>query len=251
MEQNIKIGQKEYPEIFEADNLGAIRWSHAVNSMEKFRKYLNKPDIDFLEFDIRLSTDGKIIAAHPPAMESDLPFEYILEQAANSEQGIKLDFKDPEILIPCLKMLAEAKLDLPIMLNADILQGNKANISKFNPAGFLVLCKKYYPEGLLSIGWTTTADPELGYTKENIDEMLELLKEVDGSEVTVPVRACLLPKSWTQIKRFLAEKPGSTLTVWNNEPVSKKLVNEIKENTDPERTFYDFIDSEGNPLRLI
>ncbi|MCK5044263.1 DUF2181 domain-containing protein [Candidatus Parcubacteria bacterium] len=251
MEQNIKIGQKGYPKIFEADNLGAICWSHAVNSMEKLKKYLNNPEIDFLEFDIRLSTNGRIIAAHPPAMESNLPFEYILEQATNSKQGIKLDFKDPEILIPCLKMLAEANLEQPVMLNADILQGNKANIAKFNPVGFLVLCKKHYPQGLLSIGWTTTNNPDLRYTEENIDEMLELCKEVEGGNLTFPVRACLLPKSWEQLRRLLAEKPGSTLTVWNNEPVSEELADEIKENTDPERTFYDFIDSEGNPLRLI
>ena len=251
MENIKKIEQSEYPKIFGVDNLGGIPWSHAVNSMKKFRKYLNNPEIAFLEFDIRVSTDGEIIAAHPPAMESDLPFEYILEQVVGSKQGIKLDFKDPEILIPCLKMLAEAKLEQPVMLNADILQGNGANISKFNPVGFLILCKKYYPQGLLSIGWTTTADPDLGYTEKNIDKMLELLKEMDESEVTVPVRACLLSKSWSQIKRFMAEKPESTLTIWNNEPVSEEEVNEIRENTDPTRTLYDFIDDNKDPLKLI
>ncbi len=252
MTENIKkIGQEKYPEYFGVEDIGKIRWSHAVNSKEKLARFLNNPVIDFLEFDIRISSAGKIIAAHPPAMESDLLFEYILEQAAISRQGIKLDFKDPEILIPCLKMLAKANLKQPVMLNADILQGDKANPAKFNPVGFIALRQKYYPSGLLSVGWTTTNNPDWGYTEENIEEMLELCREVKGNNITFPVRACLLPKSWPQMQRLLTAKPGSTLTIWNNEPASEELIAEIKKNTDPERTFYDFIDEKGGPLKLI
>ncbi|MFH1657376.1 MAG: DUF2181 domain-containing protein [bacterium] len=243
--------QEKYPKYFGVKDIGKIRWSHAVNSRKKLAKFLNNPKIDFLEFDIRLSTKGEIIAAHPPAMESDLSFEYIIKQAASSRQGIKLDFKDSEILIPCLEILAKANLEQPIILNADILQGDKANPAKFNPVGFIALRQKYYPPGLLSIGWTTTNNPDRGYTKENIEGMLELCKKVQGNNITFPVRAYLLPKSWSQLQRLLTAKPCSTLTIWNNEPLSEDLIAEIKKNTDPEKTFYDFIDEKGDPLRLI
>lgn len=240
---------RDYLKYFQVENIGKIRWSHAVNSKEKLARFLNNQEIDFLEFDIRISSAGEIIAAHPPVVESNLFFKDILKQAATSKQGIKLDFKDPEVLIPCLSLLKTAKLKQPVMLNADILQGNGANMAKFNPFGFISLCKKYYPQGLLSIGWTST--PDLAYANENIIKILELCEKIEGENITFPVRACLLPKSWPQLQRLLTEKPGSTLTVWNNEPASEELINWIKKNTNPEITFYDFIDTEGNPLRLI
>ena len=106
----------------------------------------------------------------------------------------------------------------------------------------------YYPSGILSIGWTTTANPELGYTPENIDAMLALCKDLP--EVTFPVRACLLPNSGTHLQRLIKNKEGYTLTVWNNEPVSNELRDWIKTDTDPAKTFYDFIDENKDPLKL-
>jgi hypothetical protein len=232
---------------FGATKPGDIHWSHAVNSRERLARFLNDPVTMIIESDIRISSAGIVVAAHPPETESDLTLDELIASMQRSKQGLKLDFKDPEILVSCLEKLREISLPQPIFLNADILQGNGANAPKFSAIGFLALCKKYYPAGILSVGWTTAANPERGYTKQNIDEMLALCHDI--AEVTFPVRACLLPNSSAEIERLI-KKEGRTLTIWNNEPVSDELRDWIKNNTDPKRTFYDFIDENKEPIKL-
>jgi len=227
---------------------GDVPWSHAVNSREKLDRCLSDPKAMFVESDIRISKSGVAVAAHPPETESDLTFDELISRMRESKQGLKLDFKDPEILAGCLEKLAMAKLSQPVLLNADILRGNGANPSKFSAVGFLALCKKYYPAGALSLGWTTVADLEEGYTKRNVDDMIELCRDI--SEATFPVRACLMPNSYGELKRLIAQG-GYTLTVWNNESVSDELKDWMKKNTDPEKTFYDFVDDDKEPLRLF
>ena len=130
--------EKEYS----ATQPGTITWSHAVNSKEKFARFLNNPAAMFIESDIRLSITQRIaVAVHPPETESDLTFIELIDGMRKSKQGLKLDFKDPEILIGCLEILKHEPLSQPILLNADILQGNGANPSKFSAPGFMALCK--------------------------------------------------------------------------------------------------------------
>lgn len=226
---------------------GDITWSHAVNSTGKLDRFLNNDAAMIIESDIRISSSGVAVAVHPPATESDLTFNELIERMKNSRQGLKLDFKDPEIYERCLRVLKEAELTQPILVNADILQGNGANPPKFSAVGFLALWKELFPKGILSIGWTTTANPELAYTKQNIDDMLRLCEGIDV--VTFPVRACLLPNSWAELQRLI-RKEGYTLSIWNNEPVDSQLAHWIKDNTDPSKTFYDFIDDDKEPIKL-
>lgn len=228
---------------------GEVIWSHAVNSREKLDRYLHDGATMIIESDIRRSTNGVPVAAHPPETESDLTFEMLIDQMAQSNKGLKLDFKDPEIVTPCLTRLKTKPLTQPVLLNADILQGNGANPSTFSAGGFITECKELYPSGMLSLGWTTTPNPELRYTQENIDEMLTLCENADIRVVTFPVRACLLPKSWNALERLIT-KDGYTLSIWNNEPVDEELRDWIKNNTDPSKTFYDFIDENKESLRL-
>jgi hypothetical protein len=227
---------------------GDVLWSHAVNSVGKLAKSLKGPMM-IIESDIRWSpSQGMPVAVHPPRTASDLTLAGLLSQMRHSKKALKLDFKDPKILEECLQILRLSSLSQPVLLNADFLQGNGANVSKFSAAGFITLCKKYYPQGILSVGWTTMANPDLPYTAQNIDEMLALVTGID--EVTFPVRACLLPKSWSELQRLLAANPSWTLTVWNNEPVGDELRDWIRANTDPARTYYDFIDENKDPLRF-
>lgn len=229
---------------------GDVSWSHAVNSREKLGRFLNNSAAMIIESDIRISPKGIPVAAHPPETESNLSFDMLIATMRKSKQGLKLDFKDSEILAACLGKLQreQTRLSQPIFLNADILQGNGAHPSKFSAVGFLALCRTFYPSGILSIGWTTVANPQKGYTAKNVDEMLHLSHKLKR-EVTFPVRACLLPGSWKELRRLL-DQDGRTLTVWNNEPVNDELRDWIKNNTDPERTFYDFIDEEKDSLKL-
>jgi Uncharacterized conserved protein (DUF2181) len=225
---------------------GDVTWGHAINSKERLDQYLNNPEIMMLEADIRISSQGYAIAAHPPMLESDLSFEELLHRVSTSKQGLKLDFKDPEILFPCLMMLREADLKQPVLLNADILQGNMAASSKFNAAGFIAACQNVYPRGILSVGWTTYYDPENSYTRENVDEMLALCANVE--QITFPVLSHFLPNSWAQMERLIG-KDGYSLTIWGG-PVDEQLHKWLIENTDPRKTFYDVFSIEGKELRF-
>jgi len=239
----IKYFQKEYG----IDLPGDVTWSHATNSQERLDRMLNDTGIMMIESDISLSPGGIPIAAHPPQTESDLSCEQLVNQVKQSNKGLKVDFKDPRALIPCLQLLKELKLEQPIMLNADILQGNQAYIPKFEPAEFIELCKKYLPSGMLSLGWTTVGGPISAYTLQNIDEMRKFSDQLE--EVTFPIRACFLPNSWQYISSLIKNE-GQTFTIWNNEPVEDDLRGWIKSNTDPSKTFYDLIDEDKNPIRL-
>lgn len=227
---------------------GDVTWSHAVNSTDKLQNTLSSPEVMIIESDISMSSNGIPVAVHSPETESDLSFEQLITQVQQSNKGIKFDFKDPEILIECLQFLKNSRLTQPIILNADILQGNNADISKFNPTEFISLCKKYVPTSVLSIGWTTTADTDYGYTQYHIDEMKKLSETLE--EVTYPVRACLLPNSWKYITQLI-QNNGHTITIWNNEPIDDSLKEWIRVNTDPSKTFYDFIDENMEPLKLV
>jgi hypothetical protein len=227
---------------------GEVSWFHAANSIDRLDQALAEPAM-VVESDICHSASQDIaIAVHPPRTESDLTFAGLLNRMRYSEKGLKLDLKDYRVLVECLKALLNASLPQPVLLNADILRGNGAEPSEFNPSEFFILCEENYPQGIFSVGWTTTADPNLPYTAENIDEMLAVASGID--EVTFPVRACLLPNSWSELERLLAANPTWTLTVWNNEPVSDELATWIRTNTNPARTYYDFIDPNKDPMKL-
>ena len=231
-------------EQYHIDNLGDVTWAHAVNSKAKLNRFLHDPATMILEVDIRISPQGDVVAAHPPAYDSDLSFDELLQAMATSRQGLKLDFKDPEALYPGLTRLKEVALPQPILLNADVLQNNPEYAPKSSAVAFLALCQKIYPQGILSPGWTTAAS--VPYTREKIDQMLALCRDVQ--QATFPVRASLLPASWEQLTRLL-QPDGYSLTIWNAEPVEEDLLAWMRANTDPARTLYDLSDREKNPIR--
>lgn len=244
MSELIRYFQRE----FGVSKPGDITWSHAVNSQRKLENTIFDESIMIVESDIRLSSTGIPVAAHPPEIESDLSFDILLERIQETNKGLKLDFKDSEILTACLARLKEAPLTQPVLLNSDILKGNGANQPKFDAVGFIAECQKDYPTGMLSLGWTTTDNPELGYTTEQVDDMLALCEGIGA--VTFPVRACLLPASWKALDRLLTRE-NYTLSIWNNEPVDEPLLSWIQTTTDPSKTFYDFIDDNKDPLKLL
>jgi len=243
MNEVVNYLQKQY----QISTLGDVTWAHAVNGKEKLNRFLRDPQTMMLEADIRISPRGDAVVAHPPAIDSDLSFDELVTALASSKQGIKFDFKDPEILIPCLTQIKEAALQQPVYLNGDILQGNKGYPPKFSAVGFLALCRNIYPQGILSLGWTTRSGPDAAYTKENVDEMLHLCRDVQ--RVTFAIRASLLPYSWKHLARLI-EKEGYSLTIWNAEPVDTDLLNWMRENIDPARAFYDLSDENKDPVRF-
>ncbi len=233
-------------EHYAINRLGDVTWAHAVNSKTRLKRFLHDPETMVIEADICISPRGDAVAAHPPANDSDLSFDSLLEAVASSKQGIKLDFKDAEIVIPCLTRLRELDLAQPVLLNADIFQGYGGYRPKFSAVGFLALCRKLYPQGIVSLGWTTTAGPDSAFTREHIDEALALCRDVQ--QATFAVRASLLTASWQHLTRLL-QSEGYSLTIWNAEPVEQELLAWMRANTDPTRTLYDLSDHAKNPIR--
>ncbi|WP_201362665.1 FAM151A/B family protein [Dictyobacter formicarum] len=222
--------------------LGDITWSHAVNSQQRLQDVLNDPQVMMLEVDVILSSSGEVVLAHPPAQDSDLRFDTFINIMIGSRQGIKLDMKDPEVLIPCLTLLRDSGLQQPVLLNAGVVPGNDGYPPKFSTRGFFAACKKFYPRGILSPDWTNEYTPLSG---ENIDAMLGACE--DFEQVTFPVNARMLPFSWPHLTRLL-QHDGYSLTIWDGKPVDKYLRLWLQENTDPAKVCYDCVDENGKPL---
>jgi len=141
--------QKYFQQNFNAKNLGAITWSHAVNSKEKLCRTLLDDRVMFIESDIRVSPRKTAVAAHPPDIDSDLTFEELAKAVSATNKGFKIDFKDPQILVSCLNYLRTLDFSQPILLNADIFQGNGADVPTFVTKNFINLCADLYPAGIL------------------------------------------------------------------------------------------------------
>jgi len=226
---------------FAVQKLGDITWGHAVNSQERLRHALNNPDIMMLEVDVRLSSQGEVVLAHPPAVDSDLSFAEFVRRVATSKQGIKLDMKDAEVLLPCLSMLREGNLQQPVLLNAGLAQGSSGHPTNYSAAGFLGAWRKFYPQAILSPDWS--GHP---YGQEHIDAMLDLLTGIEN--VTFPVQASRLPDSWAQVSQLL-QRESYSLTIWDGQPVTKELLQWLQEHTDPERVSYDCFDEHQQRLK--
>lgn len=242
-------GYTELCQFFGVKKTGGIRFAHAVNSRSLLEESLRDPIINILEGDVSVAENGQIIMAHPPSTTSDLKFADWLTHSIKNGKGVKLDFKVPEVVEPCLAALNRTETDkIPIFLNAEILQGPGGDPSPFDPDWFIKRCSESFPGEVLSVGWKTRAVAEERYTIENVEEMLNLLTDW-RSLVTFPVRACYVKSSWQNLKMLL-ESPTYSLTLWNNEPVEPDLLGWVKASTDPARTFYDLINPDGSTLPI-
>jgi len=199
--------------------LADITWVHAVNTRARLQSACAS-SVMMLECDVCASPTGEIILAHPPDTASDLPFATLLDTMRTLDKGIKLDFKDPSVVPACLEALRAAPLAQPVLLNADIVQGQGGGPPAVDAGAFIDACTQLYPRGRLSVGWTTTAPPTGGYSADNVDAMLDLCAGRTG--IVFPVRASLLPGSWPALQR-LTRHPDAVLSLWDSGPVDRAL----------------------------
>jgi hypothetical protein len=199
--------------------LAEITWVHAVNTQARLDRAC-APAAMMLEGDVRASPAGEIILAHPPATTSDLTFAALLDAIRPLGKGIKLDFKDSVVVPACLEALRAKPPAQPVLLNADIVQGQGAGPPAVDGAAFIAACTRLYPRGIRSLGWTTTAPPAGGYTVDNVCAMLEQCAGRAG--IVFPVRASLLPGSWEALQP-LTRLPGAVLSLWDSRPVDAPL----------------------------
>lgn len=137
-----------------------ISWTHRVNDRKMLGIAL-KGNTMMLEADIRLRTqDGMPVMAHD---SSDITAdaielqEWLERVAVASDKGIKLDIKSTDALQPTLMTLQNMApyLQVPILLNADILVGPNSRNTPVNATQFFTKVQQIFPGVTLSVGWTT------------------------------------------------------------------------------------------------
>ena len=209
-----------------------------------------------------MSAQGEPVLMHPPKPRQDvtgrgtpiepdpkqtfdLSCEEFLVRLAQTDKGIKLDFKSPYIVVDCLELLAKIKPKQPVMFNADLVPVTGGADPEFHP-DFVELCRRLHPDASLSLAWKTNPDQPI--TADDVDHLLA----VAGSEpqIVFPVRACLAQAAWPQLQRLVADRSDRCLYFWNNEVMSPQLLDWIASNTDPSVTLYDLVDESGQPLVL-
>lgn len=230
---------------FEVKCVEDIKWAHAVNNQKKLNQFCETRNIMMIEGDISLSPEGKVIMKHLPEMTSNLKYDDWLEQVSNSRKGAKLDFKDPQTISYCLKKLRDLGLEIPIFLSADILLGPGGNASKFDGVKFIKECSKYYPKGIISLGWTTEYVLGQGYTENMINNMLKISRSTE-SAVSFCIRVCYLKSVLPKLQSLLSQE-NHTITLWNGKkdpPLPHNLKEFIEKKFGFNKVFYDLINKE-------
>jgi len=250
--------QDYWPEV--SSDLTRVTWSHATNSMSLLDTALTDNTM-MIEADVSMGHDKEPIMAHPPHNTSDLTLEKFLETIMDTiedksvKKGIKLDFKDLEILHPSLEILDSFKdrIHFPLMLNADILLGPGGS-TPINAEKFLWMCSQYFPDVTLSVGWTTAAQGE--YSSSTLLPMIPLLvKHSISSPVTLPMRASLITHSIPAIMDFLIQIETAgifpTITVWTSEQdkVDREKLDQFLDTIGRDRVYLDIPWHNGSPSR--
>jgi len=229
-----------FPEI--GSDFSRVKWGHAVNSRAALQQSLDGTDM-MIEADVSMGTlttgnDSTVlpIMAHPPHKTSDLSLEQFLTTILESgkRKGIKLDFKDIDIVEPAFAMLKrqEDKITVPLWLNADIVAGPvKAATRPLDAARFLSLVKQFFPLAVISVGWTTRFGPDIttmppsivtdgSYSSDQVKSLRDALVDAEIHQpVTFPIRAGIAAsdESQTSLTWLLKQIPDSTLTIWSAE----------------------------------
>jgi len=224
-----------FPEI--GSDFSRVKWGHAVNSRAALQQSLDGTDM-MIEADVSMGTlttgnDSTVlpIMAHPPHKTSDLSLEQFLTTILESgkRKGIKLDFKDIDIVEPAFAMLKRQedkvmafiqmapkwqiniqlflclttlKITVPLWLNADIVAGPvKAATRPLDAARFLSLVKQFFPLAVISVGWTTRFGPDIttmppsivtdgSYSSDQVKSLRDALVDAEIHQpVTFPIRA--------------------------------------------------------------
>lgn len=159
---------------------------------------------------VSMVTARDVIMCHPPCTDSDLTFDMFFKRVflavkGGRRVGLKLDFKDENAVLPVLRVLEDAQVGchpltyegaheatrrMPVWLNADVVKGPGGRIPIPGEA-FIKRCQKHCPSATLSLGWTHTGTPFLGYTALQIESMSNLVRGV-RNHVTFAVSAAHL-----------------------------------------------------------
>lgn len=235
-----------------------IEWYHAANSKTKIAEALTG-SAHMIEADIlmRGHDHKEPIMAHPPETDSDITLREWLKEVVASDKGIKLDFKSLQAVAPSMELLEEVRALLrgPVWLNADILPGPGGKAVPVNPQAFLDAVASGSHEDTLSLGWTTgwvANSDNPGYSWDMVQKMEEvcgILKQ----PVTFPVRAALLPQSYSQLYWLLQQSDRYSLTVWTGQSDALAVgdLHNYRKGFEKTQIYYDLLDSQRSDLRKL
>ena len=179
--------------------------------------------------------------AHPPSRDSNLTFKTFYETISSqpNQKIMKLDFKEIEVVEPCLEIMRQFgernPIDPPplVYLNADIFPGPGARgRSATVPAEqfFKSLFKHSFEHSIidklpfLSLGWSTHVarifNPSGHYTAADVKRMVEVIDQYElrtkshGFVFAVNARISMHPVSIDNLNNLLEEVEGSQLLIW-------------------------------------
>ena len=210
-----------------------VCWAHGVNSSEALDVALADESCHMIEADLVIrgastrsskaaarwkaagSSTGALTArdvsmCHPPAVDGDLTFDQFFKRVflavkAGRRVGLKLDFKDADAVLPCVRLLRDSNVGIhdasyvgahastrtmPLWLNADVIRGPGGR-PPIPGEQFVARCLEHCPSATLSLGWTTSGTPRLGYSRRMVDEMRALTANVRAHVTFAPSAAHL------------------------------------------------------------
>ena len=210
-----------------------VRWAHGVNSSEALDVALADESCHMIEADLVIRgastrsskaaarwkaagsstgalTARDVIMCHPPAVDGDLTFDQFFKRVflavkAGRRVGLKLDFKDADAVLPCVRLLRDSNVGIhdasyvgahastrtmPLWLNADVIRGPGGR-PPIPGEQFVARCLEHCPSATLSLGWTTSGTPRLGYSRRMVDEMRALTANVRAHVTFAPSAAHL------------------------------------------------------------
>jgi len=249
-------------DFFGVERPGDMKWAHEVNNRDNLKRVCASPSAMMIEGDVSYipQTEEIIMAHYPPRRgdnktlnewqedearkpeEEKLYLEEWIELIAESGKGAKLDFKDQHAVPDGLEALRRVigGRDIPVFLNADVLEGPGGSRSCFEAEEFISFCNQLYPHAIVSLGWTTENVEGGKYDREHFREILTICQLCAGA-VTVSIKAGFLKESHRELKRFL-EKTDHTFTVWDDKEVSHDLMEWMRNEIGHDRIFYDIDD---------
>lgn len=222
----------------------AVGWAHAANDQRKLESALENPVIHWVEGDISHGPSGAIMA-HPPATTSDLTFEAWLDAIVAAKKGAKLDFKSPKVVENALAYAArKAAGHIPLMVNADLLQGPGGKRPRFDSETFLSQHRTSLPDSILSPGWVVGRDGR-HFTRPMVDAMERILHDAPGP-VSIPVHGLLYLTSHENLLTLLNGN-DRTFTFWGRLRSEEELAL-LRRRSDPQRCFFDLQWEDGSQI---
>ena len=221
-------------------------WAHSCCSRAALAAALGDGSISAIETDLVWSeSQSAVVHAHPPATASDLPFDAFLDAVCGEDARpahVKLDFKMPNIVAPCVasidKYYADALLEkkMALWLNADVLPGPGAPRCAFDADAFCRVCSGIRG-AVLSLGWTVDVGLGDAYGDGDVDAMLDLLRRHgdrfarNDTRVVVAANLRFALRSLGVFARLLAASDVEVLfwTGTGEPPVSAAMVARVRE----------------------